>query len=230
MPIPPNMKPKQPLKGDKELLYEPPTITPPLPPEILNREAWLTNAAKLVEPIFKGFTLKPYRLTCGWPSRNGTGRKKRVVGECHSIESSKGGVHEIFISPVLEESLEVLGTVCHEVAHVVAGIDAKHGARFVKVCKHVGLTKGKATEVMPGDALNLRLAKVVGKLGKYPHSALVGVRKPARPGAGGISLTCPMCACLVRISRKWLDMAGCPTCGCGAKMTKPDDDGDDDAD
>jgi hypothetical protein len=96
-------------------------------PGKMNREAWLNELAKLAVPVFSGYQLKPYRLTCGWPSKGGMGRRSRRVGECHSLESSKGGVHEIFISPLIDESLEVGGTVLHELAHVAAGITAGHG-------------------------------------------------------------------------------------------------------
>src|SRR5262245_3291211 len=121
-----------------------------------NREGWLTEVASQVEPFFVGFKLDPYRVTCGWPSRNGLGRRMRRVGECHGSKSSKAGIHEIFISPLLDKPLEVAGTLCHELAHAAAGIDAAHGKDFVKVCKHVGLTRGKPTSVMPGERLNAR--------------------------------------------------------------------------
>ena len=29
---------------------------------------------------------------------------------------------------------------------------------------------------------------------------------------------CPDCGCIVRMTEKWIDDAGLPTCGCGAKM------------
>jgi hypothetical protein len=55
----------------------------------LNRESWLTELAKRVHPLYKGFAMAPYRLTCGWPCRMALGRRRRAIGECHALESSR---------------------------------------------------------------------------------------------------------------------------------------------
>jgi hypothetical protein len=182
------------------------------------REEWLSELAKCVHPAFKGFAMAPYRLTCGWPCRNGLGRRRRAVGECHARESSKGGIHEIFISPVLDEPLEVAGTVCHELAHVAAGIKAGHGKGFVKVARHVGLTRNRPTSAMPSAVLESRLRKILGPLGPYPHSAVLPALKPVKPRTS-VKLTCPSCQCVVTIGILNLKSAGLPTCGCGTLFT-----------
>jgi hypothetical protein len=191
----------------------------------MNREDWLTEMGKRLEVFFKGMRLDPYRVTCGWPSVGGTGHKARRVGECHGAESSKAKVYEIFISPVLENSLEVGGTLCHELAHVAAGIGAKHGPEFASVCKHVGLTKGKWTSVMPGVRLNDSIRRVVNSLGEYPHRAIVGVLKEKKPRTT-VGLECGECGCKVTISLKWLEESGSPVCGCGGVMRAEGEDGD----
>lgn len=186
------------------------TATPPI-----NREAWLTELAKLVEPCFAGIALKPYRLTCGWPCRNALGARQRRVGECHSAVTSKGGYHELFVSPLIEDPLEVAGVVAHEMAHVAAGVPAGHGRGFVKVCRHIGLTEGKPTTAMPGSDLKKKLKAMLRGLGPYPHSAIVPVVKPKLTKKTDVSLVCPECACKVRMSIKNLDRCGAPRCGCG---------------
>ena len=187
----------------------------------MNREQWLTDLAKQCEPLFNKFKILPYRVTCGWPCKGGISLKRRVIGECHHAKSSKSGIHEIFISPILDKPIEVAGTLCHELAHVAAGIEAAHGKGFVKVCKHVGLTKGRPTSVMPGDFLNERLEKVISKLGSdYPHQALVPIPKVKVKTVSVIKLTCPKCDCIVTIGRKWLEEAGLPTCGCGEELLR----------
>lgn len=180
----------------------------------MNREEWLTTLAQQVEPWFREYTLGGYKLTCGWPSRFGTGRKLRRVGECHSKVLSKSGVFEIFVSPVLDNPLEVAGTVCHELAHIAAGIEAGHGYGFQKVCKRLGLTKGKPTQVMPGAILNERLDKIIAQLGPYPHQALGIAYKEVAASPFTYTLVCE-CGCKLRIGEDWLIKAGFPTCGCG---------------
>lgn len=184
-----------------------------------NRESWLTELGKQVEPLYKGFNIPGrYRLTCGWPCRKGLGKRSRVIGECHAAESSKAGIHEIFISPLLDQPLEVAGTVCHELAHVAAGIKAAHGKGFVKVCQHVGLTKGKPTHVMPGARLNEKLQQVVERMGEYPHQAIVPVYREVKKQRSTVTVLCSECGCKATMSAKWLTSSGLPTCGCGQPM------------
>lgn len=188
-----------------------------------NREGWLTELARLVEPVFVGTKLKPYRVTCGWPCKGALARKKRRVGECHGGKSSADGTHEIFISPVLAEPLEVAGTVCHELVHVAAGIEAGHEKGFVRFAKHVGLTKGKPTEAMPGPVLEERLTKLVARLGPYPHKALRPAGKDAKPAEPSVTLKCDGCGCPVRIQVKWYLQTGPLTCGCGGTLLTEDE-------
>lgn len=184
----------------------------------MNREAWLTEISKRIVPVFKGLPMGPFQVTCGWPCRFALGRRRRAVGECHAAESSKAGVYEIFISPLLEKPLEVAGTLIHEMAHIAAGIPAGHGKGFVRVCRHVGLTSGKPTSVMPGALLNERLEKIIADLPTYPHVAMSPVFKRKPVVAKAVTAECPDCGCRVRITFAWIEKAGLPRCGCGGQM------------
>lgn len=188
-------------------------------PETKNREAWLTEMAKAVEPEFREFKLVPYRVTCGWPCKMALGASLRRVGECHAPQSSKGGLSEIFISPLLDDPIEVAGTVAHELAHVAAGAKAGHGPWFRKVAKAAGLTKGKPTSVGPGPRLEERLRKIAEGLGPYPHVALAPPMKPRTPAKPTVGVVCGLCGCTVRMEVEWVNRSGLPHCGCGGAMT-----------
>jgi hypothetical protein len=188
----------------------------------MNREGWLTELAKMVHPIFKGFTIPAYRVTCGWPSKFPLGARKRRIGECHGAKSSKGGVYELFISPVLDKPIEVAGVVCHELTHVAAGVEAGHERGFVKVARHIGLTKGKPTQAMPGPLLEEKLEKLISTLGQYPHQALSPIMQVKETELKDLTVKCPGCGCRARMSIKWLEEAGVPTCGCGTPMQLKD--------
>ena len=198
----------------------------------MNREAWLTEVAKtILEPLYPGgLKGRPYRVTCGWPSTGGLGGKTRRIGECHALESSKDKVHEIFISPVLDQPLDVAGTLAHELAHVAAGIKAGHGKEFVEVCKLVGLTAGKAKSAGPGTLLQERLRRALTKLPPYPHAAIVPVVKVKAARSSNMSLVCSAeeCGCRCTMSVRWLgeEGPGLPTCGCGSlfRLKGGDDD------
>lgn len=188
----------------------------------MNREAWLTELAKLSEPIFSGFKLAPYRVTCGWPVSGGVAMKKRTLGQCFCSTVSKGKVHEIFISPLLDDPAEVSGTLLHEMGHVAAGIPAGHGSRFVKVCRHVGLTKGKPTQAMPGETLAERLSKLYAPLGQYPHTAITPVLKMKKVSPKPVRMEC-VCGCKVSMTAKDAGEFPLPTCGCGEPFVIPGD-------
>ena len=183
----------------------------------MNRESWLMEVAKRAEPFFNGLKLHPYKLTCSWPSRNATSNRARRLGECHGPDQSKAGLFEIFISPLLDDPLEVAGTAMHELAHVAAGIKAGHGKEFIKVCRHVGLTKGRPTSIMPGEHLNEALTKIIEVQGAYPHQGIKAVERKVATRFSGVTLVCA-CGCTLRIGMKWLEQAGVPTCGCGGEM------------
>lgn len=193
---------------------------------IKNREQWLTEICLALEPLFaaKGYGLKskPYRITCGWPCRFATSITQRRVGECHSIESSAGGVSEIFISPAIADSLEVAGVVCHELIHVAVGNKAGHKGPFKAAMKYIGLG-GKPTCAMPGADLNDTIRKILKSVGNYPHSPLKGIPKLAAKSSSVVKLECPDCGCIVRMSKKWLTDAAEPVCACGGLFGMPED-------
>lgn len=185
----------------------------------MNREAWLTNLAEKMRPLFKGFALGRFRVTCGWPCKNPTGMKRRI-GECHGLKSSSDGTHEIFVSPLLAKPDEVAGVLCHELAHVAAGIETAHGKGFVRVCRHVGLTRGRPTSVSPGERLAETLKKMTDGMVPYPHGAMVLVPKAASKPKTTQKLSCE-CGCSVTMPLKWLERSGAPTCGCGSEFSIP---------
>jgi hypothetical protein len=190
----------------------------------VNREQWLTEVALHAQRLFVGYALAPYRVTCGWPCRNPVGRKVRTLGECHALETSKGGVHELFISPLLDDPAEVAGVLTHELAHVAAGIKAAHGKGFVKVARHVGLTRGSPRSVGPGDRLEEQLAAITAKVGPYPHKAMVLQPKPAgKPTVARLECEC---GCKATMSLKHLERYGEPTCACGQPMGRTSEEDD----
>jgi len=195
--------------------------------ESKNRESWLTETGLLLEPIFtRDFRIKPYRITCGWPATHAMAVRGRRVGECHGPKSSAGGMHEIFISPTIHQPLEVAGTICHEMTHVVAGLEAGHKGEFIRVARHIGLTRNKPTSAAPGSALEEKIRKLIEPLGDYPHYAMTPVMKTKKKQIKSITLTCIACACKIRISIEDLAQSGPPTCGCGQPFNIQEDEED----
>lgn len=189
---------------------------------IINREHWLQELGRMSEPLFKGFNIGQYRISCSWPSMNALGSRVRRLGECHHKKVSKGDLYEIFITPLIDDSVEVGGIVLHEMAHIAAGVGTGHGKEYVRVCKHVGLTRNKPTQAAPGDDLTNRLKRYVERLGGYPHKAIVHNPTLKQRKKTSTGIVCRSCGCKMTIGLKWLSASGLPTCGCGQPMESKD--------
>ena len=74
------------------------------------------------------------------------------------------------------------------------------------------------TATVPGDSLKARLRELMGKIGEYPHARLVACNRLKTQSTRMLKVTCEQCGCVVRMTRKWLDEVGLPTCGCGGDM------------
>jgi hypothetical protein len=126
-----------------------------------------------------------------------------------------GDTFEVFITPVIDQPLEVAGVLCHELVHVVAGTKAGHSGEFIRLSKLIGLTKGKPTAALPGQLLSEKIQRAIEPLGAYPHSRITPTYTKVMKDKKDTSLTCEECGCKVRMSFKWLETAGVPTCCCG---------------
>ena len=83
-----------------------------------HREAWLHAAADQLRAMFaqKGYVVPTCQVSCGFAS---TGVRSGHIGQCWSRRSSRDGINQIFISPALEDPVEVLDTLVHELVPAV---------------------------------------------------------------------------------------------------------------
>lgn len=191
----------------------------------MNREAWLQAAVARLRPIFQGFNyvVPDIAVSVGWPSRGALSTKKRVIGQCWFGSTTADGKPQLFISPVLDEVATadgVLATLVHEVVHVIAGPDAKHGPKFVKVMKQLGL-EGKPTATIAGEDLTVRLGQIAVDLGAFPHSKIVpGSKDPKVQTTRMKKCSCESCGYVARTVQKWIDSIGAPICPCNKQQMK----------
>jgi len=182
------------------------------------REAWLNAAVEKIRPLFvgAGYTLPEIRVSVGWPSKGGLATKKRVIGQCWFGATAKDGVPQLFISPLLDAVMDpsgVLATLVHEVGHVAVGAEAKHGPKFVKMMKALGL-EGKPTATVTGPVLWTQLDEMAKDLGLFPHSRIVPIKPPRTQTTRMKKMTCPACEYVARTAQKWLDEFGPVICPC----------------
>ena len=136
-------------------------------------QVWLHKAVELLDKEFfdgHGYALpKKLRCSCGFPKGKGD-----TIGQCWNPALAADETTHMFISPVLDDPIQVLATLLHEMIHAVLGTEEGHGKTFKKLMKEFGLVgKATATYCEPGTDLHRKLSSMVTKLGKYPHKALV---------------------------------------------------------
>lgn len=159
----------------------------------MNREQWLNTAADAMRPYFAahGYTIpQNVRVTCGWPSRSATSRRRRRIGECWSDAASAGRVFEIFISPTLSDPLEVAHVLAHELVHATVGLEAGHRGPFARLARAIGL-EGPLTATVAGEAF-IRWFTAAG-LPAYPHDAMTASNRDKKQTTRLIKCFCPEC-------------------------------------
>ena len=171
------------------------------------REAWLLNAVEKLKPLFKkqGYDVPKVQVSCGFAS---TG-KNRHTGECWPKLFTNSAINEIFISPKLDDAVEVMDTLVHELVHAVDNCEHSHGAEFKRIALAVGL-EGKMRSASAGERLKNELIEIAKSSIPYPHFKLniptiIRVYKP-RPKA-----RCSECGYEIGIFKKWQHL-GAPIC------------------
>jgi len=179
--------------------------------EALNREAYLNVAASWLSSHFSaaGFPLpEKIRMTCGFPKGRG-----KAIGQCWSDANSADGNFELFVSPVIAETVEALAILTHELAHAAVGVAAGHKGPFVK-CARAMLLEGKPTATVAGAAFKQLVAPFVREFGDYPHAVLSANVNAKKQTTRLQKCECTDCGYTVRVTAKWLDEAGAPLCPC----------------
>lgn len=178
----------------------------------MTREEWLTKAATdYIFPMLAehaGATPIAWRVSVGFP---GGGSARKRVGECWPTECSTDEHVEMFISPILSTATDCLGVLVHECVHASVGCAVGHKGPFKRLALAAGL-EGKMTATVPGVALSQRIAQWISELPAFPFASIVRPDK-GKKGSRLLKATCETCGYTVRVTRKWLDAVGPPTCG-----------------
>jgi hypothetical protein len=182
------------------------------------RHAWLESAATYCAALLADVDCNvpaKVRVSVGW---TGNGAKSKAIGECWSPVASADQHAEIFISPRLSDSVEILGVVAHELIHAAVGHEAGHKAPFARPAKALGLV-GKMTATVPGDELTALFKQWLEVNGDYPAGNLSPMDNgKKKQGTRLIKAICD-CGYTVRITKKWIEEVGAPHCPMHGAMT-----------
>lgn len=180
------------------------------------REQWLEAAVKEIsKSIFapKNIEVPAVRVSVGWPG--GRGKKQGVVGQCFASFSSTDKVAQIFVSPAVDKTLNVLATLTHELVHAVDDCKSGHKKDFIKIAREIGFEAEWTSSENRTDVLTEKLVKLAEKLGEFPHAAIRQEDRPTIQRTYMRKLVCPHDdEYKLRMTRKMLDEYGAPLCPC----------------
>lgn len=190
----------------------------------ISREDWLQRAMTAMRPWLVEQALDvpaTVHVSIGWPSRKALSERKRALGECWHGETARDKCPQLFISPVLTDSSRILDVLLHEMLHTALPPNTKHGPKFAKAAKSLGL-EGKPTATVAGAELKGRLAALVAKLGECPHVGLTATSQTKKQSTRLLKAECGECGYIIRVTQKWVDDSGLPTCPCGTEFELAD--------
>lgn len=182
---------------------------------MITRENYLQSAIlKLQSGVFKraGITIPEVKVSTGLPGGRGG---KKAIGQHWHPGASTDNVGSIFISPVIDETYQVLGTLVHELIHAAIGNENGHNKVFGAAAKLVGLV-GKLTSTTAGpELLEFLKVEVVAHIGAYPHSRLNLKENPIKKQTTRmVKMECPECGYIARTSAKNIAEHGPVVCPC----------------
>jgi hypothetical protein len=176
----------------------------------LNREEWLMAVAAGMSPWFSdlGCPLPRVRMAVGFTSR---GKRSSRIGECWGADASVDGTHEIFIVPTLDDPVRIADILAHELVHAAVGTSNGHKAPFRKVALAIGL-EGRMKATTAGPLFLERVEPILTAVGPLPHARLDWSNGSPKQTTRGLKAYCEHCGYTVRVTAKWLNLAGPPIC------------------
>lgn len=177
----------------------------------LARQRYLESGVAAFRKVFHelGYTVpKNVRVSVGFPK--GSHGNGKAIGQCWSEKASTDGHHEIFISPELRDTFQVLLTECHELVHATVGTACGHKGAFKKLALALGMV-APMTSSTAGPLMKATIQRITADIGKYPAGALM-VANRKKQTTRLLKCQCAECDYTVRTTRFWIEKAGPPIC------------------
>ena len=174
----------------------------------LERQQWLERAVEALRNRFigAGYTVpQKIRVSIGWPKRAAS---CGAIGECWSTEASSDRHAELFVSPEITTGGRVVDVLAHELVHATVGTGAGHRKPFKQCALKIGLV-GPMRSTTAGPEFTAWAEILFKRIGPYPAGFLTDTPKQ---GTRMLKCECSTCGYTVRITRKWLTLAGPPIC------------------
>ena len=135
-------------------------------------EVWLHEAMELMRPKFTeaGYEVPLVHLSVGFSAKGYRVNTKRYcMGMCVSRRMDKDGINQIFIAPVLDDPMEVLVTLAHELVHAIDDCQHSHGPVFQQISKDLKLADCRAVNHIDFRETVRFYQGMLDQLGRYPR-------------------------------------------------------------
>jgi hypothetical protein len=135
-------------------------------------EVWLHEAMELLRPKFAeaGYEIPPVHLSVGFSSAGyRVNTKRQIWGMCYSRRMDKDAINQIFIAPILDDPMDVLSTLAHELVHAIDDCKHSHGPVFKQISKDLKLTDCKEVNMFDYVETVKFYRWMLDQLGRYPR-------------------------------------------------------------
>jgi len=189
----------------------------------MNRETWLNMMIDKAVPMFdkSGFKISEIRsklkVSCSMMIGQRKSSKFGAIGQHLPTEWNKEKNHEMLISPTLENGIQVVGVLIHEMCHAIqrhmyGNTVGAHGKEFRKIAHSVLLT-GKMTATTESPELKIIIENWINEIGKYPHSE-INLKGRKKQTTRNHKVECQSCEWSFRTSNKNIDIMTSSQCLC----------------
>jgi len=180
----------------------------------LSRENYLIEATDIMrKSLFKpkGYKVPKVELSISWATRGNRNRKgdAKTLGQCFRKFAHAGNINQIVITPnydgsTIKGSIEILGTLVHELVHAVDDCASGHGQAFKNCALAVGLLPPMRSTPESEELKKWLRENILDKLGLFPHKkvTLNGTKKQS---VRNIKIACDCCDFSFRTSKKNID-------------------------
>ena len=156
------------------------------------RVAWLERVYRFFnEELFSKDCPYAANISWGWPSS----RAKTALGEASELLKDANSEFLISISPLINDTTDLLDTLVHEMVHLAVGTEYNHGKVFSRYAKKVGLQRPWRT-TSPSERLKEMFKRTVIKFGDFPKGY---VQLPKGKKKQGTRLRLYTCRCEIKI-------------------------------
>lgn len=172
------------------------------------REELLTVYAIELRPWFEAkarVTVPEFRVSTGFPAGS-RGSIKHAIGQCWDSKDVKDGIPAVFISPVLDDAVQVISTLAHEMVHV-AHPGEGHRGLFKTTALAIGLT-GAMTATVANPEFKAEAERIIKYAGDYAEiHGKIDPNDRKKQGTRLLKAVCidDTCGFIARVTAKWRD-------------------------